>query len=97
MQRRDLIVLVSRAFALLLVTWAAVDITYMPERLFSLFHYISQRSALGSSDFWSGRYVIITLFALLRIGGLFLAAGSFWKGGAKVEALLLPEQSDRAQ
>jgi len=95
MSRKEIVFLVSRAFALLLIVWAVVDVTYMPERLFSLFYYVRQRSVLGLRDFWSSRYMLITLFAVVRIGGLLIAASLFWKGKPWVERLLLLEHPDQ--
>jgi len=97
MSRKETVFLMSRAFALLLIVWAVVDVTYMPERLFSLFHYLSQRSVLGLRDFWSSRYMLITLFAVVRIGSLLLSAWCFWKNGPWVERLFSLEHSDQGK
>jgi len=93
MSKKDAAFLVSRAFALLLITWALVDVTYMPERLFSLFHYIGQASVLNPRDFWSSRYWLLSMFAVVRIVGLFIASWLFWTAGARVEALFLRDGS----
>ena len=96
MSRKDLVMLVSRAFALLLITWALVDVTYMPDRLFSLFHHLSLRSALATYDYWSRYYLILTVSGVVRMLALFLAAALFWKCGPRVEALFSPQQDDQA-
>jgi hypothetical protein len=88
------VLLVSRAFALLLITWALVDATYLPERIFALSHHMALRSALATHDYWSSYYWIVTFFHVLRMLGLFLAASLFWKCGPRVEALLYPQQDD---
>jgi hypothetical protein len=87
MSRKELVFLVSRAFALLLISWGFVEVTYLPERLFALFHHLSQSSLLVAHDYWSSYYLIITVFLVLRMLALFLAASMFWRCGPRVEAL----------
>jgi hypothetical protein len=62
MSRKELVLLVSLAFALLLTTWALVELTYLPDRLFALSHHLSERSVLGTRDYWSSYYLILTTF-----------------------------------
>lgn len=95
MSRKETALLVSRAFALLLTTWALVDVTYLPERLFALSHHMSLRSALATHDYWSSYYLIITAFSLVRILALFLAAALFWRCGPRAEALFSPQQDNQ--
>jgi hypothetical protein len=87
MTRKDLVLLVSRAFALLLITWALVEVTYLPERLFALSHHMSQSSVMASHDYWSSYYLIIAVFNVARMLALFLVAALFWRCGLRVEAL----------
>ena len=87
MSRKELVCLVSRAFALLLVTWAFVEGTYLPERFFALFHHLGQSSILVAHDYWSSYYLIITVFLVLRILALLLGAALFWRCGPSVEAV----------
>ena len=97
MSRKELVLLVSRAFALLLITWALVEVTYLPERLFALSHHLSQSSVLVTHDYWSIYYLIITVFLVLRVLALFLAAALFWRCGPRVEALFsLKEENQKA-
>jgi hypothetical protein len=91
MSKKELAFLVSRAFGLLLATWALVDVTYLPERLFALSHYMSQRSILAPRDYMTSYYLIITAFALVRTLALFIAAALFWKCGPRVEKLFSPQ------
>jgi hypothetical protein len=95
MYRKELLLLASRAFALLLTTWALVDVTYLPEHLFALSHHLNLRSALATHDYWSSYYWTITVFHLVRILGLFLAAALFWRCGPGVEALFSLPQDDQ--
>ena len=95
MSRKEIVLLVSRAFALLLISWALVEITYLPERLFALSHHLSQSSVLVAHDYWSSYYLIITVFLVLRMLALFLAAALFWRCGPWVEALFSPQQENQ--
>jgi hypothetical protein len=95
MSRKELVLLASRAFALLLISWALVDVTYLPERLFALSHHVSQRSVLATPDYWSRYYLIITVFNVVRILALVLAAALFWRCGPRVESLFSPQQGNR--
>jgi hypothetical protein len=65
-----------------------VEITYLPERLFSLSHHVSQRSVLATEDYWTSDYLIITGFLVVRIIALFSAARVLWKCGPRVQILL---------
>jgi hypothetical protein len=95
MSRKEIVLLVSRAFALLLISWAFVEVTYLPERLFALSHHLSQSSVFVANDYWSRYYSIITLFLVLRMLALFVAAALFWSCGPRVEALFSPQQENR--
>jgi hypothetical protein len=91
MSRKELVSLVSRAFALLLTTWALVEFTYLPDRVFALSHHLRQGSVLAtSSDYWSSYYQILTVFTVARMLAFFFAAILFWRCGPRVEALFSP-------
>jgi hypothetical protein len=95
MSRKELVLLVSRAFALLLITWAFADATYLPERLFALSHHLNQSSVLLAHDYWSRYYLIITVSLVLRMLVLLLGAALFWRCGPRVEELFLPERENQ--
>lgn len=76
--------------ALLFIAWAVSEVTYIPERLFSLQHHLAERSVLATQDYWSRYYMIVTATLLLRILGWFIAAAVFWKCGPRLHALLQP-------
>ena len=69
--------------------WGLSEVTYFPQRLISLTHH---SSVLISSDYWS-RYDLVGLsLHILRIVALFATAAWLYRGGAGVEAFLLPPE-----
>jgi hypothetical protein len=91
MSRKELIQIACRVFALYLTTWGLVEVTYVPDRLYSLLHHMNQHSVLETYDYWSKYYFIYDAFIAVRMFGLFTAAVLFWKCGPRVEALFLPQ------
>lgn len=87
MSRKELVFIVSRTFALLLISWALVEVSYLPERLFALTHHISQGSVLVRYDYWFSYYLVVTSFLVARVVALLFAGGSFWRCGPRVQAL----------
>jgi len=96
MTRREVALLVSRALALLFISSAFIEVTYLPERLFALSHYLRQSSVLVGPNFSSSYYLIMTGFLILRILAYSLAAALFWKCGPRVEGLFSPPQEGQA-
>jgi len=94
MSRKELVFVVSRTFALFLFTWAFAEVSYLPERLLSLTHHISEGSVLTRYDYWSSYYLVVTSFLVVRILAFLLAAGSFWRCGPWVHALFAREVDD---
>ena len=86
MSKKELVLVASRAFALLLATWALVNITYLPDELFSLSHHVSLRSVLAVHDYWTCYYLMLTVSNLARIVALSSATVLFWRCGPRVEA-----------
>jgi hypothetical protein len=97
MSKKELVLLASRVFALLLFSWALAEITYLPERLFALFHHLNERSVLATHDYWSTYYAIIITFLAARIFVLLIAAVLFWKCGMWLQNLLLPPENVAAE
>jgi hypothetical protein len=94
MSRKELVLLVSRTFALLLITWAFAEITVLPDHLFSFFHALSKRSVLATSDYSSRYYLILTAGNVLRMIAFLFAAALFWRCGPRVEALFSRSERD---
>jgi hypothetical protein len=88
MSKREIVLLVSRALALLFISSALIEATYLPERLFALSHYMKQGSVLLGANYSSSYYQILTAFLVLRILVYSLAAVFSWKCGPRVERLL---------
>jgi hypothetical protein len=59
MSRKQLVFLVSRAFALLLFVWTFAEITYLPERFYALRYHLNQAA------YWLGRIIGATITRLL--------------------------------
>jgi hypothetical protein len=95
MSRKELVLLVSRAFALLMIAWAFVELTYLPDRVLGLVHHLNERSALAPHDYWSDYYSVLTASTVLRMLVFLFAAVLFWKCGPQVEALFLSRQSSQ--
>ena len=88
MPKREVVLIVSRGFALFLITWALIELTYLPERLFSLYHHFGTQSVLtGTRDYWESYYSLATVLLIGRLIGLLIGAWIFWKCGPKVQAL----------
>jgi hypothetical protein len=96
MSRRELVALASRALALLLIVWAFVELTYLPDRLLGLVHHLNEHSALAPRDYWSSYYLILTVFTLLRMIAFLVAATLFWKCGPRVQSLFSSSQGNQS-
>jgi hypothetical protein len=96
MSRRELVSLVSRAFALLLIVWAFVELTYLPDRLLGLIHHLNERSAVAPHDYWSSYYLMLTVFTILRMLVFLVVAVLFWRCGPRVEALFSSQQGNQS-
>lgn len=79
--------LVCRAVAVLWGGFAVVELTYLPERLVSLFHYV-ETASLVSPNYLLVFYETSVTFLLIRIALLSLGAALFWKCGPKLALLI---------
>ncbi len=95
MSRREVVLLVSRALALLFISSAIIEGTYLPERLFAFSHYVRQSSVLVGPNFLSNYYLMMAIFLVLRILAYSLAAALFWKCGPRLEGLFSPPQESQ--
>ena len=94
MSRREMVVLGSRIFALLLASWVFVELTYLPERVATYRHHLTLRSVMATSDSAGWYYLLLIGMNLLRIVVLSWGAIFFWRGGSRVEQLLTPHHME---
>ena len=87
MSRKELVFLATRFFALLLIAWALIDITYLPERLFALLELGGRTSVFSVENQWDRYHLLTTILSFIRVTLLLLAAARFWKCGPLVERL----------
>ncbi|MGD0106292.1 MAG: hypothetical protein ABSC06_19960 [Rhodopila sp.] len=100
MSRKEAVLLVSRALAMIQLICALMEVTYLPIRFMSLFHHTTRISLLGSSgydDFWSGYYRTDIAFLLSRIIIYLVFAFVFWNCGPWIEHILLPKREEPGQ
>ena|SRR5271157_1709523 len=98
MSRKEAILLVSRALAMIQLICAFMELTYIPVRFISLLHHTNRISVLGSSgydDFWSGYHRVDIAFLLARIIIYSVFAFLFWNCGPWIERVLLPKCEDQ--
>lgn len=94
MSRKEAVLLVSRALAVIQLITAFLEITTLPYRLISLHHYTDRinRSVATEGDFYFKSHDHVEIaFMFARIAGLMLFAFLFWKCGPWIESILLPK------
>lgn len=98
MQRREVILLVSRALALIQLITAFLDATYLPERFLSLIHHSRENAtmSLPAGEYWQTYYQLEIVTLVVRVGALLMLSILFWNCGPWVERTLLPN-SEAAQ
>jgi hypothetical protein len=100
MSRKEAVVLVSRALAVIQFITALLDISVLPERFISLHHYAHIFNSIGASETTTyyltyDRVEIAFLFA--RIACLLTLTLVLWNCGPWVERLLLPKIEEQQQ
>jgi hypothetical protein len=98
MSRKEVIVLVSRAFAACQLATALLEISYLPERLFSMHHHASLVSVISVSaadSYWRTYDQIDILSLIARILGLLTLTVVFWRCGSWVERVVFSDQAAR--
>jgi hypothetical protein len=90
MSRRETVVLMSRALAVVQIVSALLEASYLPQSLTSLWEHVAPLRSANPFDYWSRYYFEGTLALVLRIAILLLAAQILWKCGPKIEGFLLP-------
>ena len=90
MSREEIVLLVSRALAVMQAAYALVDVTYVPSYLVSANHYAVVDGYLGTIH----RIELVAM--LTRILGLSILAWLFWRCGPWVAGILLPTPAEAA-
>ena len=97
MTRDEAVVLVSRALAIIQLVTAAIEVTYLPERILSVAHYARLGNGLSSTADYFLRLDVIELCGyLVRIPSLLLLALIFWNCGPWIARVLLPARKNVA-
>lgn len=96
MSRDEIVLLVSRALAVMWAVAALLDVTYVPEFLISAHHYATPAgvSSLGTSYLEMIHRIYVGAL-LIRIVVLSIATWLFWQCGPWVAGLLLPARDIR--
>jgi hypothetical protein len=95
MSRKEVVLLVSRAFAACQLATAFLELSYLPERLFSMYHHAKLGSVLSDSaadDYFRTLDQIGVRALIARIAALLILTVIFWNCGPWVERLVLPKQ-----
>jgi hypothetical protein len=90
MPRKELLSLAGRLLAIYFAVWAIVEFSYLLDYLFSAWHYLVESGSAASYDYWAQSYRLRTALCALRTLGLLAAARVFWRGGPRIEKLLMP-------
>lgn len=96
MSRKEAVLLVSRALAMIQLITAFIEVTVLPSCFVSLHHYTSRISAsiATQSDYYFRSYDQIEIaFIFARIAGLLLFAFLFWNCGPWIERVLLSNRA----
>jgi hypothetical protein len=101
MSRKEVVLLVSHALAVMQFSYAMIEITYLPVRFMSFFHHASRASVLDPPAaydlFYRTYYGVDIAFFLVRIVFLLTLAVIFWNCGPWVERVLLPKHEEPDQ
>ena len=95
MSRREIVLLVSRAIAILQLIAALLDaFLYLPQQAFYLSQQLRLQSAFPQAHTHMPPYLWIgVIVTLARIAALLIIAAIFWNCGTTIERLLLPSGS----
>jgi len=95
MSRREIVLLVSRAIAILQLIAALLDaFLYLPQQAFYLSRELHAQSAFPQAHIHLSPVMWISVIGTLaRIVALLLIAALFWNCGPTIERMLLPSGS----
>ncbi len=92
MTKDEIVLLVSRAIAVIQCISAFEEISYLPLRLVSLHHYRGRESWFAL-DYFTSLYSLEVSMLCVRIAALLILAWVFWRCAPWVSRLLWPEHS----
>jgi hypothetical protein len=96
MSRKEIVLLVSRALAIIQFISAVLEIAYLPEKLFSYLHYAGRLgNVVTANGYWAAYYRVEIGFFFARIIFLLVLTVVFWNCGPWVERTLLPSRADQ--
>ena len=96
MAKDEVVLLVSRAIAVIQCITALLEISYLPERFMSLHHSMRSSSWIGP-DYLTSIHSLEFSMLCFRITGLLVLTWVFWQCGPWMKKLLMPERRDEAQ
>jgi hypothetical protein len=99
--KKEIVFLASRLFALIQMVTAALEASYLPERILDLHYHADRISRLGPSAYdnhWQSYYQISVALLIGRIAILLVLAVVFWNPAPWVERIFQrkPESEDPA-
>jgi hypothetical protein len=83
----------SRAFALYLISWALLDLTYLPQYLIAFVHHLGDTEMRGQ-NYWKNYYLIELASLAIRVAGALLTSLYCWNGGQRIMGLFLPANEE---
>ena len=95
MSRRESFLLCSRVLAVIFMVWTLAEISYLPEKIYSLLHYVGEPFS-SYRDYVRHFDLLSVGFLVARIVGYGLLSLWFYKAGPEVQDLLLPANESEA-
>jgi hypothetical protein len=93
MSRREIVLLVSRAVAILSAIEALIHLSNLPYQAFLMVRQYLRSLHGGPQNYLVPEEWMVILLILVRVIGLLLIAGLFWRCGPMVEEFLLSEST----
>ena len=92
MSRNEIVLLVSRTFAAIQFVTVLIEMSYLPERLVSYFHYAA--NAPSQNNYFGTYYNVVVLSLFARIAGLLILTAVFWKCGPWIERVVFSKEEE---
>lgn len=92
MTKREAVILLSRAFAVSFLLSALFDLTYLPERLYSVSYHDTVRNVLSSDRYFHNAALLAAFLLCARIIANLALSAWFFRSGPAIQRLLLGEE-----